>query len=624
MTSVAGASGDADPAESLRRRLLPRPRRLRLGGDAAVPEPGDGGVGAGAGAGGESRAWSAAQVRWSTSPGRPTGSVWLRVGPGAAGVAGAAASPGIDVTLAAGGESAGRRRALAILEQLRTELGPVDRWPRLEIEDAPRIARLGVMLDVSRDRVPTMDALRRGIEQLASVGFDHLQYYTEHAFAYAGCEAVWGEASPITAEELRSLDAAAAECGIELAANQNCFGHLHRWLATPAFSHLAETHGRFDFFGVERQGPFSLCPTYPASLEFVRRRLEQLLPCVGSPLVNIGCDETADVGAGRSADAVRRRGKAAVERAFTAAIAGVVRDLGRTPMFWADMALREPEGIAELPAELIALAWGYEDDDRIAEAAGTLAALGRRFWVCPGTASWRSLAGRPAERRGNLRRAADAARTHAAGGMLVTDWGDCGHRQPWIIALHALGEAAALAWDPEDPEEGRDEAIARHLLGQPTGVLGPWLRDLGDADLAIRQIGGDGGGHLHNASALFEDLHPSGLPTALPPEPGPWMEVVDHLEALAARQPLVTGPGFAADVEHAVQTAAFAARRAAWRRDPAARRDPARRRELAERLEAVVAGHDRMRARDARPGGGLAARRWWTDLEAGVLEPPGP
>ncbi len=601
----AAGGGPADPAEALRRRLLPRPRRVRLGDAAAATDPADGT--------GEMRPWGDAMLRWRTDAARPPGSLRIRVG------LTEESRRRIDLDIA--GDDA-RRRATAILGQLEVELGPVAGWPRLEITDAPRIPRRGVMLDVSRDRVPSMDALRQRIPRLAAVGFDHLQCYTEHAFAYAGCEAVWGDASPITPEELRTLDGVAADCGVELAANQNCFGHLHRWLATPAFAPLAETHGTFDFFGVPRQGPFSLCPTDPASLEFVRRRLEELLPCVRSPLVNIGCDETADVGTGRSAEAVARRGKAAVERAFTAAIAGVVRDLGRTPMFWADMALREPEGIAELPPELIALAWGYEDDDRIAEAARTLAGLGRRFWTCPGTASWRSFAGRPAERRGNLRRAAAAAVRHGAGGMLVTDWGDCGHRQPWIVSLHALGEAAALAWDPEDPEDGRDEAVARHLLGQPTGDLGPWLRAVGDADLAIRRRGGEGGGHLHNASALFEDLHPSGLPTALPPAAGPWMEVVDRLEELATRRPRVVGDDLAADVDHLLETVGFAARRAAWRRDAAARRDPARRRDLAARLEAVLQGHDRMWSRDARPGGGPSARRWWTDPEVASLEPP--
>lgn len=599
-------------AEDVRRRMVPRPAVVRVDAEGAAPRPA---VERAGDRGGDSDGVSRG-VAWEVVPDLPPGGCRLRV-------AGGELHADVSADLAEGG----RRRAKTIIEQLTREFGPLAGWPALEVEDHPRIARRGVMLDVSRDRVPTMGALHERVAALADLGFDHLQLYTEHTFAYQapGCAAVWDGASPVTAAEVRALDEAAQTQGIELAANQNCFGHLHRWLRTAAFADLAETHQRFDFFGAERQGPFSLCPTDPRSLTFVRERLAELMPCFSSPLVNIGCDETADVGTGGSREAVAERGKAAVERTFVAAIAGIVQASGGTPMFWADMALRDPAGLAELPPELIALAWGYEDDPRIEDAARTLAERGRRFWTCPGTSTWRSLGGRPSERRGNLRRAAAAARRHGAGGLLVTDWGDCGHRQPWTLSLHALGEAAALAWDPDDPEPGRDEAIAVHVLGQPGGELGPWLRALGDVDRALRRCGGAGDGGLHNASALFEDLHPSGLPTGLPADPGMWADVVDRLEELERAMPAITGDDRRADVAHVVATMGFAARRAAWRRDPGARRDAARQRALRERLDAVIQGHDRMWARDSRPGGAADSRRWWTDLDgAALLAPPAP
>jgi hypothetical protein len=620
-------------SERLRRRLLPRPRRLSLTEvspeiaaviDGAAPPP--------------RRSGAVVPARSAVDAELPAGACRIVVARDPAG----GGEVRITVTVAAADAAtpvapgaitgAGGRRATAILTQLARVLGPSEQWPGLHIEDRPRIARRGVMLDVSRDRVPTVATLLGRIAGLGELGFDHLQLYTEHTFAYAGCATVWGEASPVTPEEMRRFDAAAAAAGIELAANQNCFGHLHRWLRDPAFADLAETHGAFDFFGAVRHGPFSLCPIDPRSLEFVRDRLHELVPTTTSPHVNIGCDETADVGTGRSRAAVARRGKAAVERAFVAAVAGVVRNLGRTPMFWADMALRDPEGLAELPPELIALAWGYEDDRRIADAAATLAERGRPFWVCPGTSTWRSLGGRPAERRGNLRRAATAAVEHGAGGMLVTDWGDCGHRQPWVLTQHALGEAAALAWDPDDPHAGRDEAIAVHLLGQPDGGLGPWLRAVGDVDREVRRRSGppaaEGGEAtpLHNATALFEDLHPSGLPTGLPRDADVWAEVVDRIDELAGSMPSIAGEPVRAEVEHVVATMAFAARRAAWRRDPAARADPARQDDLRQRLAAVIEGHDRLWAAESRPGGAADGRRWWTDLDgaSGLVPPPTP
>ena len=89
------------------------------------------------------------------------------------------------------------------------------------------------MLDVSRNRVPTRTTLARLVEVLDRCRFNQLQLYVEHTFAYAGHEDVWRDASPLTADDLRWLDDRCAEVGIELVANQNCFGHLAPWLAQP-------------------------------------------------------------------------------------------------------------------------------------------------------------------------------------------------------------------------------------------------------------------------------------------------------------------------------------------------------------------------------------------------------
>ena len=91
----------------------------------------------------------------------------------------------------------------------------------VEIEDRPDFPIRGAMLDVSRNRVPTMEYLERLIDRLADWKVNHLQLYVEHTYAYEGHEDVWRHASPFTAAEIRSLDAYCRERFIELAPNQN-------------------------------------------------------------------------------------------------------------------------------------------------------------------------------------------------------------------------------------------------------------------------------------------------------------------------------------------------------------------------------------------------------------------
>ena len=127
------------------------------------------------------------------------------------------------------------------------------------------------MLDISRDKVPTMGTLKQLVEILEKFNYNQLQLYTEHTFAYSKHEAVWKDASPMTAQEVRELDLFCAMHGIDLVPNQNSFGHLERWLVKPEYNHLAELpHGGAPLpWGGFKKDPTTLCPTDPASLEFL-------------------------------------------------------------------------------------------------------------------------------------------------------------------------------------------------------------------------------------------------------------------------------------------------------------------------------------------------------------------
>lgn len=379
--------------------------------------------------------------------------------------------------------------------------------PAMEIEDSPAIRTRGVMLDVSRCRIPTMDEFGRIIGQLAHLKCNHLQLYTEHTFAYAGHEEVWRDWSPLTLVEIRTLDRMCLERGIELAANQNCFGHLRHWLEHPKYAHLAETHGDWLFDVWPRSGPFSLCPTDPASLRFVEDLLGQLLPNFSGGLVNIGCDETYDIAYGRSRDEVSRRGRGVVFAQFVSRIADVARRRRKRPMFWGDIALSQPECLGLLPRDLIALAWGYEPDAPFDRWCDLLGEAGLETWLCPGTSSWRSITGRTTERRANIDAAVKAAVRHRAPGVLICDWGDSGHWQQWPVSLHGIANGLAAAWQGDSSIDLAAESL--HLFGDRTNTVAPWLERFGDLDFPLREVCGPLSRadrvRLPNQSAIFAD-----------------------------------------------------------------------------------------------------------------------
>jgi len=355
------------------------------------------------------------------------------------------------------------------------------------------------MLDISRDKVPTMGTLKQLVEILEKFNYNQLQLYTEHTFAYSKHEAVWKDASPMTAQEIRELDLFCAMHGIDLVPNQNSFGHLERWLVKPAYNHLAELpHGGAPLpWGGFKKDPTTLCPTDPASLEFLAGLYDELLPNFESRLFNIGCDETFDLlGEGRSAAAVKEKGEGRVYLEFLLKVAELVRKRGKRPMFWGDVILRHPELVPELPKDLIALDWGYEGNHPFMDEAAKFAAAGLDFYVCPGTSSWNSLAGRVENMRENMIAAERAGHTYGAKGFMVTDWGDGGHWQPLAASLPGLILGGNLAYSGSSAAKMDLEDALDAVMGVP---LGGTLLRLGT--LYLR-----GGALRSNASELFRIL----------------------------------------------------------------------------------------------------------------------
>lgn len=353
--------------------------------------------------------------------------------------------------------------------------------PCLEIADWPDFPVRGFMLDVSRDKVPTMPTLLGLIDKLAEWKINQLQLYTEHTFAYLNHPEVWQEASPITGQDILELDRYCKERFIELVPNQNSFGHMHRWLIHRRYAHLAEVEEGFKAPWGVGQGPFSLDPTNPASFELMRSLFDELLPHFSSRQVNIGCDETFDLGQGKSKELCEQVGKYKVYLDFLLKISQNLIGRGYTVQFWGDIVQEAPEVIPLLPKELVALEWGYEETHPFDLECSRFQASGIPFYVCPGTSSWCTIGGRTKNAIGNLLNAAEAGLKHGATGYLITDWGDRGHWQTLPISYLGIAVGAALSWSLET-NRNLDvvEALNRYAFEDRAGVMGKLAYDLGE------------------------------------------------------------------------------------------------------------------------------------------------
>jgi hypothetical protein len=379
------------------------------------------------------------------------------------------------------GEKEGLRAAVATLHQLLREYGR--RLPCLSMQDYPDFSRRGVMLDVSRGRVPKLQTLLELVDHLADFKINEFQLYTEHTFAYRNYEPVWRDWGALTGEEMLRLDARCRQLGIDLVPNQNSFGHLRQWLEYPPLKKLAEISEPYEGpDGTYLRYPTTLAPYHPGTLPLLRELYDELLPHFTSRRFNVGCDETWDLGRGQSKAACAARGKEWVYLDFLKAIHREASARGRQMMFWGDIILHQPKLIKELPPDVIALDWGYEANHPFLAETAQFAASKVPFYVCPGTSTWMALIGRHDNALANLRAAAEAGRRQGALGYLNTDWGDGGHPQPLAVSYLPYLAGAALSWCARTfDDQMLVSVLNRDVFQDPSGAMGGAALNLGMA-----------------------------------------------------------------------------------------------------------------------------------------------
>jgi hexosaminidase len=399
------------------------------------------------------------------------------------------------------GEASGAFYAVMTLRQiLRQSSGSI---PCCEIEDHPDFPSRGIMVDVSRDKVPTLDTLFKLIDEMAEWKLNHLELYIEHAFAYRNHKDVWIQASPLTGEDILKIDAYCRERFIELVPNQNSFGHLHRWLELPDYRDLAECPDGFDHPwgpGGRFNHPFSLNPIDPRSTKFIEELYAEYLPYFTSRKLNIGGDETIDLGLGKSKEICEKKGKGRVYLDFLLKLYKLIKRHKSTMHFWGDIIIQHPELVPELPKDIAVLEWGYEANHPFDEHGAKFAQTGLPFYVCPGTSAWNSFAGRTENCLGNLRNAAKNGLKHGAIGFLNTDWGDMGYLQYLPVSYLGYLAGAALSWcfKANQNEEFMD-ALNMHVFKDSANVMGKLVYDLGNTYLHTGTL-------LGNSSVLFRML----------------------------------------------------------------------------------------------------------------------
>jgi len=306
--------------------------------------------------------------------------------------------------------------------------------PDLAIRDWPSLLHRGLMLDISRCKVPTLTTLKHLVEELAHYKLNVLQLYTEHTFQFLRHPRIGAGCGSLSSEDVMELDAFCRQHHVELMPNLQSFGHARNTLVIPEYQHLAET----DLL-------WTLSPAFEGTYTLLDELFADMLPAFTSTTFNVDCDETHDLGTGAGKALADEVGVGRVYLNHILRVRELAARYGRRIQVWGDVLLHHPELIGKVPKDITLLDWCYDPADEY-PTVETFAQAGRRFWVCPGVGSWNSIFPRLYRANVNMRNFVRDGVAAGAEGMLNTDWGDYGHYQHLGLSWYGYVFGAAQGW----------------------------------------------------------------------------------------------------------------------------------------------------------------------------------
>ena len=400
------------------------------------------------------------------------------------------------------GTGAGAYYALLTLRQilLQSENGAV---PCLRISDEPDFPARGLMVDISRNRIPNNQTLRKLVDFAARLKFNQFQLYIEgKPFFYPSLAKYYNaDADVLTGGDIVSLDIYCKERFIDFVPNQNTFGHMSQWLAEKGLNELAECPEGFSFYGTHVPAS-TLNPLKEESAAFVKTLMGDLLPLFSSGKVNLGGDEPFELGLGKSADVCEQEGKSKVYLGFMEKIFAIVKSHGKQPMMWGDVYKEYHKDYKNsFPKDITVLEWGYDANSFTDEVCAVYEEAGVPYYLCPGTSLWNTVTGKTENMRQNVISAARLGKKHGASGILLVDWGDGGTCQPYSCAFLPYATGAAYAWNA-DAEQQEDIAayLNKFVFGDRTETFAQILADLGNYYLVADKDDA-------NATKIFKTLY---------------------------------------------------------------------------------------------------------------------
>lgn len=337
-----------------------------------------------------------------------------------------------------------------------------------ELHQRRHIASCGMMLDMSRGGVMTVEAVKGMIDAHAALGLNLMMLYTEDTYTVPEAPYLGYLRGRYTEKELREMDDYAAESGVELIPCVQTLAHLEQFL-------------QWDVNRDIKDNDCVLMIDEPKTYVWIRAALTALRRCFRTNRIHIGMDEAHGVGLGEYYQKHGAVNRFELLNRHLNRVVDICKELGFKPIMWSDMFYRlgsknndyydtdavVPESaIAQIPDVALCYWDYYHTDEQF--YAGMLEGhrqMGKEVVFAGGIWTWSGILPHVRKTNATMYPALRACLKAGIGTVLATLWGDDGCETDYRLALNQLPIYSEHVWLGEDCTRAEVERMGERLTG---------------------------------------------------------------------------------------------------------------------------------------------------------------
>ena len=337
-----------------------------------------------------------------------------------------------------------------------------------ELHQTRHIASCGMMLDMSRGGVMTVEAVKGMIDAHAALGLNLMMLYTEDTYTVPEAPYLGYLRGRYTEKELREMDDYAAESGVELVPCVQTLAHLEQFL-------------QWDVNRDIKDNDCVLMIDEPKTYAWIRAALTAPRRCFRTNRIHIGMDEAHGVGLGEYYQKHGAVNRFELLNRHLNRVVDICKELGFKPIMWSDMFYRlgsknndyydtdavVPESaIAQIPDVALCYWDYYHTDEQF--YAGMLEGhrqMGKEVVFAGGIWTWSGILPHVRKTNATMYPALRACLKAGIGTVLATSWGDDGCETDYRLALNQLPIYSEHVWMGEDCTRAEVERMGERLTG---------------------------------------------------------------------------------------------------------------------------------------------------------------